>query len=75
MEFDAFLRLVIPSGTRAAYLENEDTQALFEILMLLDHLCIEEKIVQPWLADNISCVQSMLMIFPQKAPQARSHLL
>ena len=47
MEFDAFLRLVIPPGTRAAYLENEDTQALFEILMLLDRLCIEEKIVQP----------------------------
>jgi SAM-dependent methyltransferase len=46
-EFDAFLRLVMPSGTRAAYLENEDTKALFEILMLLDRLCIEEKIVQP----------------------------
>jgi SAM-dependent methyltransferase len=47
MEFDAFLRLVIPVGTRAAYLENEDTRALFEILMLLDRLCIEEEIVQP----------------------------
>jgi SAM-dependent methyltransferase len=47
MEFDAFLRLVVPQGTRTAYLENEDTKALFEILMLLDHLCIEEKIVQP----------------------------
>jgi hypothetical protein len=47
MEFDAFLRLVVPVGNRAAYLENEDTKALFEILMLLDHLCIEEKIVQP----------------------------
>ena len=47
MEFDAFLRLVVPPGTRAAYLENEDTKALFEILMLLDHLCIEEGIVQP----------------------------
>jgi len=47
MEFDAILRLVVPPGTRAAYLENEDTKALFEILMLLDHLCIEEGIVQP----------------------------
>jgi 2-polyprenyl-3-methyl-5-hydroxy-6-metoxy-1,4-benzoquinol methylase len=47
MEFDAFLRLVVPPGTRAAYLENEDTQALVEILMLLDRLCIEEEIVQP----------------------------
>jgi hypothetical protein len=32
---------------RAAYLENEDTKALFEILMLLDRLCIDEKIVEP----------------------------
>jgi SAM-dependent methyltransferase len=47
MEFDAFLRLVVPQGTRAAYLENQDTKALFEILMLLDRLCIDEKIVQP----------------------------
>ena len=47
IEFDAFLRLVVPPGTRAAYLKNEDTKALFEILMLLDELCIEEGIVQP----------------------------
>ena len=47
LEFDAFLRLVVPPGTRAAYLENEDTKALFESLMLLDQLCIEEGIVQP----------------------------
>jgi len=47
IEFDAFLRLVVPVGTRAAYLENEDTKALFESLMLLDQLCIEERIVQP----------------------------
>ena len=47
LEFDAFLRLVVPQGTRAAYLENEDTKALFETLMLLDHLCIKEEIVRP----------------------------
>jgi 2-polyprenyl-3-methyl-5-hydroxy-6-metoxy-1,4-benzoquinol methylase len=47
LEFDAFLHLIVPHGTRTAYLENEDTKALFEILMLLDHLCIEEEIVQP----------------------------
>jgi SAM-dependent methyltransferase len=47
LEFDAFLRLVVPEGTRAAYLENQDTKALFEILMLLDDLCIKEQIVQP----------------------------
>jgi hypothetical protein len=46
-EFDAFLNLVVPRGTRAAYLENEDTKALFEILMLFDRLCLEQKIVQP----------------------------
>ena len=47
LEFDAFLRLVVPQGTRSAYLENEDTKALFETLMLLDHLCIKEEIVRP----------------------------
>ena len=47
LEFSAFLHLVVPPGTRAAYIENEDTRALFEVLVLLDHLCIEEKIVQP----------------------------
>jgi SAM-dependent methyltransferase len=47
LEFDAFLRLVVPRGSRAAYLENEDTRALFETLMLLDNLCIEQKIVSP----------------------------
>jgi SAM-dependent methyltransferase len=47
IEFDAFLRLVVPPGTRAGYLENEDTMALFEALMLLDQLCIDQGIVKP----------------------------
>ncbi len=47
LEFSAFLHLVVPVGTHTAYLESDDTKALFEILLLLDHLCIEEKIVQP----------------------------
>jgi ubiquinone/menaquinone biosynthesis C-methylase UbiE len=47
LEFDAVLRLIVPEGTRAAYLENEDTKALLEVLILLDQLCIEEKIVRP----------------------------
>jgi SAM-dependent methyltransferase len=47
LEFSAFLHLVAPPGTRAAYVENDDTKALFEILLLLDQLCIEEKIVPP----------------------------
>src|SRR5438105_7110098 len=47
IEFDAFMRLVVPRGSRAAYIENEDTRALFEVMMFLDHLCIEEEIVSP----------------------------
>ena len=47
LEFDAFLRLVLPPGTRVAYLENENTKAVFELLMLLDQLCIKENIVSP----------------------------
>ena len=51
MEFGAFLHRVAPPGTCAAYLESDDTKALFEILMLLDHLCVEEGLCdQP--ADN-----------------------
>ena len=47
LEFDAFLRLVVPPGTRVAYVENEDARAVFELLMLLDQLCIKGKIVAP----------------------------
>jgi SAM-dependent methyltransferase len=47
LEFNAFLHLVAPPGTRVAYVENDDTRALFELLLLLDNLCIEERIVQP----------------------------
>lgn len=47
LEFSAFLHLVVPGGTRAAYLENEDTRALFEALLLLDHVCIQERVLQP----------------------------
>lgn len=47
LEFDAFLRLVVPPGTRMAYLENEDARAVFELLILLDQLCIKERIVSP----------------------------
>src|SRR6266536_3840501 len=47
LEFDAFLRLVVSPGNRTAYLENEDTKPLIEIMMLLDRWCIEEKIMQP----------------------------
>jgi len=58
LEFDAFLRLVVPEGTRAAYLENEDTRALFETLMLLDDLCIKEEIVRPSGGQYLLCPKS-----------------
>lgn len=47
LEFSAFLHLVLPPGTRAAYVESDDTRALFEVLLLLDHVCVQEKILQP----------------------------
>ncbi|HZS16596.1 MAG TPA: hypothetical protein VFA51_01560 [Candidatus Udaeobacter sp.] len=47
MEFDALLRFVVPPGTRTAYLENEDTRALFEMVMLIDELCLEQGILRP----------------------------
>jgi 2-polyprenyl-3-methyl-5-hydroxy-6-metoxy-1,4-benzoquinol methylase len=46
-ESNAFLHRVAPPGTRRAYLENDDTKALFELLMLLDEVCIEEDIIPP----------------------------
>ncbi len=46
-EFGAFLQLVAPPGTRAAYLENEDTRALFDALVTFDHLCVEGRITKP----------------------------
>jgi SAM-dependent methyltransferase len=47
LEFSAFFHLVVPPGTRAAYLESDDTKALFEVLLLLDHVCVQEKVLQP----------------------------
>jgi len=46
-EFIALLDLIVPPGIRTAFVENEDTKALFEILLLLDQLCIEEGIIKP----------------------------
>lgn len=47
IEFNAFMQRVIPPGTRAAFLENEDTHALFEVILMLDNLCIQEEAVKP----------------------------
>lgn len=46
-EFNAFLHLIAPPGTRIGYAEDEDTIALFETLVLLDELCIEKGILRP----------------------------
>ncbi len=46
-EFNAFLHLIAPPGTRIGYNENEDTRALFEILVLLDELYIANGILRP----------------------------
>jgi SAM-dependent methyltransferase len=46
-EFSAFMHIIVPPGTRAAYIENEDTRALFEVLLYMDNLCIEKKILPP----------------------------
>ena len=47
MEFTSLLDLVAPPGTRAAYMETEDTTTLFEVLILLDDLCIKKGIAKP----------------------------
>jgi 2-polyprenyl-3-methyl-5-hydroxy-6-metoxy-1,4-benzoquinol methylase len=47
MEFTSLLHLVAPPGTRAAFMENEDTKTLFEVLIFLDDLCIKEGIAKP----------------------------
>jgi SAM-dependent methyltransferase len=70
MEFGAFLHRVAPPGTRAAYLENEDTKALFEILMLLDHLCIEEEIVEPTGGQYLMCPRAVDDVPARITPKA-----
>jgi hypothetical protein len=47
MEFTSLLDLVAPPGTRAVYIEIEDTKTLFEVLIFLDDLCIKEEIAKP----------------------------
>jgi SAM-dependent methyltransferase len=47
MEFTSLLHLVAPPGTRAVYMETEDTKTLFEVLIFLDDLCIKEGIAKP----------------------------
>jgi SAM-dependent methyltransferase len=46
-EFNSLMDLVGLPGTRTAFAENDDTKALFEMVILLDQLCIEEQILKP----------------------------
>lgn len=39
--------LVVPNGTRAAYAETEEGRALFEMIMLIDQICIQQGILSP----------------------------
>lgn len=41
------LRLLLPLGAKTAYLENDDTRALYEVLHYLDQLLITEGILEP----------------------------
>jgi len=46
-EQESLLHLVCPVGARQNYVETEDGPVLFELLMLLDRLLIEHKILPP----------------------------
>jgi len=46
-EFNAFMHLVASPGMRAAYTENDDTKAMFELLQYFDQLCISQNILKP----------------------------
>jgi SAM-dependent methyltransferase len=46
-EFDAILFLLFPFVTRANYLETDDGTVVFELLMMIDRLLLEHKILPP----------------------------
>jgi 2-polyprenyl-3-methyl-5-hydroxy-6-metoxy-1,4-benzoquinol methylase len=46
-ESDSILGLVCPVGTRSNYLQNEESQAIFELLYYMDNLLIEKGIISP----------------------------
>jgi SAM-dependent methyltransferase len=47
VEFNSILRLILPTGIKENYLENEDSRALFEVLFIMDRLLIEKEILKP----------------------------
>jgi SAM-dependent methyltransferase len=46
-ERDSIMHLVAPVGSRQNYLETEDGPVIFELLMLLDRLLIENQVLPP----------------------------
>lgn len=46
-EFNSILRLMLPRGAKEEYLKNEESRALFEVLILIDNLLIEKQILSP----------------------------
>ena len=47
IEFNSILHLVCPVGTRSAFLENEESRSIFELLFLLDRLLVDRGIILP----------------------------
>jgi SAM-dependent methyltransferase len=46
-QYDSVMQLLCPVGARANYLETEDGPVLFDLLMLLDRLLIENGVLAP----------------------------
>ena len=46
-EFNGISRLIFPLGCKEEYLKNEESQALFELLFLIDRLLLENNILTP----------------------------
>lgn len=47
LEFNSILHLIFPVGTRSAFLENEESRSMFELLFLLDRLLVDRGILLP----------------------------
>jgi 2-polyprenyl-3-methyl-5-hydroxy-6-metoxy-1,4-benzoquinol methylase len=41
------IHLIAPPGTRVPYAESEDSRAILELLLLVDEICREEKVLKP----------------------------
>jgi hypothetical protein len=43
----ALVNYVVPMGTRSAYLESDEGRVLFELLMVLDDVCVKSGYLRP----------------------------